>query len=83
MQERLHKPVQEEPSSRERASMNPAAHVSAVEEIAIRQGRDVREALADAERTWLLWSGTSGLLNEGYAECARLARERLAQMEEP
>ena len=32
--------------------MNPAAHVSAVEEIAIRQGRDVREALRQAAETW-------------------------------
>ena len=63
--------------------MNPAAHVAGVEEIAIRQGRPVREALLEAERTWLLWSETSGLLNDGYLACARLARERVEQMEEP
>ena len=63
--------------------MNPAAHVAGVEEVAIRQGRPVREALLEAERTWLLWSETSGLLHEGYLACARLARERIEQMEEP
>ena len=63
--------------------MNPTAHVDSVVEIAIRQGRPVREALLEAERTWLLWSETSGLLNDGYLACARLARERVEQMEEP
>lgn len=63
--------------------MNPAAHVSAVEEIAIRQGRDVRDALREAAETWDRWALTSGLLNGGYEDAARLARERLAQMEEP
>lgn len=62
--------------------MNPAAHVDAVVEIATRQGRDVREALRQAAETWDRWGLTSGLMNDGYNECARLARERLAQMEE-
>ena len=62
--------------------MNPAAHVDSVVEIAIRQGRDVREALRQAADTWELWSGTSGGMNQLFVDAARLARERLAQMEE-
>jgi len=63
--------------------VNPAAHVSAVEEIAIRQGRDVATALREAAETWDKWAVASGLLDPFYAEASRLARERIAQMEEP
>jgi hypothetical protein len=63
--------------------MNPAAHVAGVEDVAIRQGRPVREALLEAADTWDRWKETSGLLNEPFAEAARLARERVEQMEEP
>ncbi len=62
--------------------MNPAAHVAGVEEVAIRQGRPVREALLEAAETWNRWGDCSGGINEFYIEAQRLARERIAQMEE-
>ena len=63
--------------------MTPAAHVAGVEEVAIRQGRPVREALLEAAEVWDRWAECSGLLDGFYLDAARLARERIAQMEEP